>query len=155
MCAPLEKISAIDIATFSAAFSALFAAISSWQSYRIARKTKLNQLEKDLEDILKLAIEYPYMESKKFTNEWDNNKNSDDERYLRYDIYCNIVYNFIVRVYEYYKGDKLKIERFIDIKNWVNLHSQNWKNPVEPNENSEGYDIVFQKYINSYLKIEE
>ncbi len=155
MCAFLQKITAIDIATFSAAFSALFAAISSWQSYKIAKKTKLSQLEKDLEDILKLAIEYPYLESKKFTNEWDSNKDSDDERYLRYDIYCNILYNFIVRVYVYYKGDSLKIENFIDIKNWVNLHSQNWKNPVDPKENIEGYDIKFQKYINSYLRIDE
>ena len=134
-----------------ATISAIAAAISAWLTYSIAKRSELNDLEKNLDDILKIGIEYPYLESKHFTIRWNEFKETDDERYLRYDMFCNLVFNYIHKVYQHFNGDKSKIENYVDIKNWIRLHEQNWRNPIDPHENIDGYDEQFRTFINSYI----
>ncbi|MPM00719.1 hypothetical protein SDC9_46949 [bioreactor metagenome] len=134
-----------------ATISAIAAAISAWLTYSIAKRSELNDLEKNLDDILKIGIEYPYLESKRFTIRWNELKDTDDERYLRYDMFCNLVFNYIHKVYQHFNGDKSKIESYVDIKSWVRLHEQNWRNPIDPHENIDGYDEKFRIFINSYI----
>lgn len=109
-------------------------------------------LDRDLDSILNISIQYPYLEQSYFTNLWDPKEVSKDEAYARYDLFCNRVFNFLTRVYEHFKKDKKKIEDFVDVKSWVRLHQFNWKNPVDPNENIDGYDQDFRNFINQYLK---
>ncbi|MDL2228399.1 hypothetical protein LJC25_04285 [Bacteroidales bacterium OttesenSCG-928-K03] len=146
------------VTAFSALGSAIFAAISACQAKKsakqtnkIAQRNERNELDKRLDDILKIAIQYPYLESKAFTKQWDMYKGSDDIRYIRYDSFCNLIFNFIHKVYETYDKDKSQVENYIDVKNWIYLHENNWKNPIDPHENIEGYDEEFRKFINSYL----
>ena len=54
----------------------------------INKHNSLKRLDDQLENILKISIEYPYLESEKFTKTWILNKDSDKEEYLRYDCYC-------------------------------------------------------------------
>jgi hypothetical protein len=114
-------------------------------------KEKRKELTGELNKIIEIAIDYPYVESKSFTSKWDNNKDSDDERYLRYDMYCNRLYNHLHNVCDFFKYDKRKIEDFVDVKSWIRLHKQNWLHPVDENENIDGYDNTFRNFINSYL----
>lgn len=153
MCNLIEIIIAI-----SALGSAIFAAVSAWQvkksmekANEIAKRNEYNELVKKLDEINKIAIQYPYLESKAFTKEWNNKKGTDDIRYIRYDNFCNLVFNYIYIVYRTFDKDKIKVESFIDIKNWLYLHEDNWKNPIDPHENIEGYDLEFRQFINSYL----
>ena len=116
------------------------------------RRDERSELDRDLEHILNIAVQYPYLEQQYFTKEWTPEKVSTDEKYARYDIFCNRVYNFLHKTYEHFDKDKSKIEDFVDIKSWIRLHQYNWKNPVDPNENIDGYDSDFRDFINKYIK---
>ena len=137
------------IALFCALVSAVAAAISAGLTYRIAKSTKKDELQQKLNDILKLGIQYPQFENKAFTSQWKDKQNQ--EEYLRYDMYCNLIYNYLHDVYDFYDGDKSKIEDFLDVRNWVRIHEENWKNPVDKYENIDGYDKPFRDFINNYL----
>ena len=145
---------AIIIATISAlaaAISAYYSAKSSKITLDLYKKEKEEQLIVELNRILEIGIEYPYLESKEFTSKWNENKNNDKEEYLRYDMYCNLIFNYLHHVFEHFGKNKRMIESFVDIKTWIRLHKQNWLNPIDENENIDGYDNEFRTFINSYL----
>ena len=139
------------IACIASAVSALIAVVSAVMAYRFKRADRRLELEKELDRILEIGIQYPRFEYAPFTNDWNRHRGEDDEIYLRYDIYCNLLYNYIHHVYEYFDGDKKKIEDYVDVRTWIRLHRQNWQNPIDENENVDGYDEGFRNFINSYL----
>ncbi|KAA6318060.1 hypothetical protein EZS27_031882 [termite gut metagenome] len=157
MCVRVDIFNAI--AAIGTLLSAIFAAVSAYQAkksaeqtHNIAIRNEHNELDKKLEDILKIAIKYPYLEYRGFTSKWNEQKDRNDIRYIRYDNFCNLLFNYLHKVYEVFDGDKAKIENYIDIRNWIYLHEDNWKNPIIPHENIEGYDEKFRDFINSYIK---
>ncbi len=130
---------------------AAVAVVSAYLSYRFKKEDGKAELEKELNRILEIGVQYPHFEYKPFTSDWLSHRGKDDEIYLRYDIYCNMIYNFLHHVFEYYDGDKRKIEGYVDVKSWIRLHKQNWQYPADDNENIDGYDEPFRQFINSYL----
>ena len=59
------------------------------------RKSEIETLDKQLDDILKIAISYPYLETKKFCDTWDVKKaeeGEDIDKYQRYNVFCNLVF---------------------------------------------------------------
>lgn len=139
-------ITAAAIATLVSAGTS--ASISLW----INGSNKKKSIDDQLDGILKIAVQYPYLESEKFTKSWINNLDNDDEKYLRYEVYCVLLFNFLCRISDYYDFDKKKIENYIAIKDWVRLHESYWKNPSSSYENVDSYDKEFVDLINSYLK---
>ena len=79
-------------------------------------------------------------------------KEKNDASYMRYDIYCNLLFNFLSELYDFYNGDRVKIENFCDIKTWIRMHQLNWKYPIDPNENIDGYTQKFRDFIYSYIQ---
>lgn len=140
------------VSAIASVVCAAIAGISAWLSYKFKREDGKAELEKELNRILEISVQYPRFEYAPFTEDWNNKRGKDDENYLRYDVYCNMIYNFLHHVYDYYGGDKQKIEDYVDVKSWIRLHKQNWQNPVDDNENIDGYDEPFRMFINSYLK---
>ena len=62
------------------------------------RKSEIETLDKQLDDILKIAISYPYLETKKFCDTWDVKKaeeGEDIDKYQRYNVFCNLVFNYL------------------------------------------------------------
>jgi len=116
------------------------------------KRNQRKSLDDQLDNILKISIQYPYLESDSFTLSWDPNFDKNDDKYLRYDIYCTLLFNFLFRVSEFYRFDKKKIEDYIAIKEWVRLHEKYWKNPTSKYENLDGYEIIYVNLINSYLR---
>jgi hypothetical protein len=96
-------ITAAAIATFISSATATFVAI------RLNKSNAEKALNDQLDGIIKIAIQYPYLESQTFADTWTENKNSQDEKYLRYDNYCTLIFNFLSRLCEHYKFDKTKI----------------------------------------------
>lgn len=139
-------VTAAAIATIVSA--ATSATISLWINGNNQKKS----IDDQLDGILKIAVQYPYLESERFTKSWSTNCESDDEKYLRYEIYCVLLFNFLCRISQYYKFEKKKIENYIAIKDWVRLHENYWKNPSSSYENVDSYDKKFVELINSYLK---
>lgn len=149
------QLATVIVATISAsaaAISALISARSSNTTLNLYRKEKTAKLVDQLNRILEIGIQYPYFESKTFTQKWNEHKDSEDERYQRYDIYCNLIFNFLQNVWIHFDNNKSSVEEFVDIKTWIRAHKQNWLNPVDENENIDGYKEDFRKFINSYIK---
>lgn len=138
------------------AATAAILAISQWYwNSKIKKRDIELDLQKQLKSILDLTIQYPYLEDQAFTETWDTWMKRGcppDEGYLRYDQFCNILFNYIEVLYKVKKGDEKKIADFLDVKSWVRLHRQNWLNPRNPSENVDGYSKEFRRYINDFVK---
>ena len=69
----MENQLTILISTIAAAISAIFAAVSSIMTYSQYRKEKLQKLNDRLDEILKIGVQYPYVENANFISQWVNN----------------------------------------------------------------------------------
>ncbi len=83
------------------------ALITAFMSYRINQINERKELKKQLDEILNIAIEYPYLESESFTQTWLENKDSQKDKYLRYDTYCIRVFNFHLESIGFHKSDDM------------------------------------------------
>ena len=140
-----------SISALAAAVSAIYSAKSSRLTLELYKKDKEEKLLDELNRILEIAIEYPYLESQGFTSKWNEYRMSDDERYLRYDMYCNLLFNYLHHVFEHFDKNKEKVENFVDVKSRVRMHKQSWQNPMDESGNVDGYDEPFRNFINSYI----
>lgn len=142
--------------TFADLLPTLVAAILGLTQFFWSRRVKKREarmdLSKRLEGILKITIEYPELEDQAFVDQWDAMKDKGDERYMRYNQFSDILFNFLSDVYKHFNGNKEKIEEFVDVKTWVRIHSCLWLNPKMPGEIVDGYSENFRKFINSYIQ---
>lgn len=136
--------------------TALFAGVQIWTNFRNDRERRKERLDDRLDALLALTVQYPYLEHETITKEWSNwkqkNKGKYDEKFIRYDQFANMLFNYLVDVYEFYGKDKKKIDDYLDVKGWVRCHQQIWKDPYEQHENADGYSDDFRDFINSYLR---
>lgn len=102
-------------------------------------------------NIIKIAIQYPYLESSSFCNKWLENKESDDERYLRYENYCILVFNYLERLCKFHRFNKEKIQQDLNVKAWIRVHKTCWLNPSVPFENADSYDPQFKKIVENFI----
>jgi hypothetical protein len=125
-------------------------------SYLINRKNNYFNEERRIDEMLNqinmISIQYPYLEDRKFILEWGNNKDSSDDKFLRYDSYCIIVFNYLERLSAFYNYKTKKIERNVHISEIIKLHSEWWKSPTGDNENIEGYSKKFRIFVQKYIK---
>ena len=143
----------MEFSITSAAIATLISALTSATVTLWLNKNNIKRhIDEQLDSILKISVQYPYLESLTFTSSWMQGKNSDDEKYLRYEIYCTLLFNYLSRVASFYKYDKQKIQDYLDIKDWIRLHKDYWLSPSSSYENIDGYDEKFRSLINFYLK---
>lgn len=83
------------------------------------RTTQNNQkefLDKQLIELQRISFYAPFLEDENFTNQWNqmkvNYKNGnleqhDKEKFLKYDVYTEMLFNFIERVFVYTKMKKI------------------------------------------------
>lgn len=137
----------------SAAIATLISALTSaLVTLLLSNDKKKRHIDDQLDEIIKISIQYPYLESISFTSTWIPNKNANKEEYLRYDAYCTLLFNFLSRVSTFYQYDKKKIENYIAIKEWIRIHKDYWQNPETSYENIDSYDSQFRELINYYIK---
>lgn len=149
-CLPILKCAVFLLPTLAAIASAYFAYIANKLVKKQINDQKYKDLQDTLREILKIGVQYPYFERKDFTSAWSVQKYYDEEKYTRYDFYCNLIYNYLHDVFEYFEGDREKIEGYIDVKHWIRLHKANWIHSVD-DENLDAYDEEFRNFINSYI----
>jgi hypothetical protein len=141
-----------DITITAAAIATLISALTSALiSLWITKWNKSKNLDDQLDALLKIAIQYPYLESEQFTAQWTPDFDRNDEKFLRYDIYCILLFNFLSRLSAHNKHSHKKVENFIAVRDWIRLHSKYWENPTSKYENVDGYDKKFVEFIKYYL----
>lgn len=141
----------IDI-TSAAIATLISAATSATVSYLVTKSNKKRSIDDQLDGILKIAVQYPYLESRSFTERWTSKHDDDDERMLRYDMYCNMLFNYLARLSDHFGYNEEKIENFLAMKSWVRLHRKNWLDPREAYENVDSYGESFVKLMNKYTQ---
>lgn len=140
------------IAAIAAALTVVIAIIQGIYMWRQEDIRKKEYFQAKLARILELTIEYPYLEDPAFTQSWVEKKDAPDDKMMRYDQFCNLIFNYLEELYNYCDGKAEKIEKFVDVKSWVRLHHQNWENPRVSFENADAYSESFKSFVNSHLK---
>jgi len=136
----------------SAAIATIIATTTSTLVTLILYRTNYKrELDNQLDAILKLAIQYPYLENREFTNNWTSNYNLSDKKLSRYEVYATMVFNYLLRFSKFYKYNIKKIEKHLAVKDWVRIHRKYWYDPTVPNENIDTYDPPFRKLVEDYL----
>lgn len=144
----IDFYSALVAAIVSSVVSVIITLVMKiWQNRTDTRAS----LDAQLDSILRLAVQYPYLESEKFTNTWKENKNNTDDKYRRYETYATLVYNYLSRVCIFFNYKEKKINTYIDMKGWVELHHMYWHNPSKAGENENVYDERFKKIVHAIL----
>lgn len=128
------------------------AIVSASISIYISKKNERKSLSDRLDAIIKIWIQYPYLESTHFTNKWKNDFDRSDERWMRYEAYGTLLFNFLHDVADHFKYDAKKVEDYIAIKNWVRIHKKYWENPIEPHGQISDYGEKFANFIDRYVK---
>ncbi len=141
---------AIDI-TAAAIATIVSAATSAAVSLLIARNNIKKSLDDQLDGLLKIAIQYPYLESDSFTKAWTSKYDQNDEKHLRYEHYCTMLFNYLSRVAMHYKYKTEEIEKYVAIKNWVRCHAAYWRDPTDAYDTVDNYDKPFVEIIEKYL----
>ncbi|TCJ15236.1 hypothetical protein EZJ19_07975 [Parasulfuritortus cantonensis] len=137
----------------SAAIATLIsAATSATITLLLTRLNSRKSLDEQLDAILKIAIQYPYLESKDFTSTWTSSYNRNDEKALRYEVYCTLVFNYMSRLAKYHKYCEDKIDEHVALKPWARIHARYWRDPTEAYENVDTYDRPFVALVEGYLK---
>lgn len=137
----------------SAALATLLSALTSAVITLLINRNKYRgNLNEQLDMILRIGIQYPYLENKECTCKWEENKELQNEKFQRYELYCTLLFNYLERVCKHFNYNEKKIERFLGVKQWVRIHKDYWENPAESFENVDGYEIKFRELINNYLK---
>jgi len=138
--------------TSAAIATIISATTSATVTLVLAKLNSKKHLDDQLDAILKIAVQYPYLECEDFTNQWTSDYDRDNEKFLRYEVYCTLIFNYLSRVGAFYKYDAQIIEKFLAAKSWVRLHGKYWIDPTEAYENVDSYDESFVKLIEGYLK---
>jgi hypothetical protein len=117
------------------------------KQFNTDEKYKLNQ---NLNKLLDIDMQYPFLEDSAFVARWDLNKAANSDSALRYQYYCIYVFNFLQGICDYYRYDKRKIARYVDIDDLIGLHKSWWNLPE--NQTSESYDPEFRNFVNELYK---
>jgi hypothetical protein len=135
-----------DVLNFVA--TAIIATIVSWfVARRQVRAAERASLEHQVDELLRIAIEYPYLEDDEFVAEADN-LNTDKDKRLRYECYCCFVFNLMERVWRHCGGNREKVEQVIYVRELVLLHKRWW---LRASDNSLGYPKKFCEFVRTYL----
>lgn len=128
--------------------------------YKLSNEEKQKDfLNAQLFELQRLSFYDPYLENDNYTKEWDSLKGKyqnddllEDEKnkFIKYDIYTEMLFNFIYKSLEFYKT-KEKMEEFVDFKSWVNTHKAAWKNPLQTNSNKDVYGEEMFNLVNSWI----
>lgn len=154
----------MEIANWIAVSSAIFSFIAIIVTVIIYRLTQKSAKEIYLYDRLRelqmLTVKYTFLEDEQFIGQWndlkekiENNNISADERekFLRYDSYTEMLFNYVVFVFEYYETEE-KVLNFVAFKEWLRPHKLCWENPTKTHSNRDIYDEQICNTIDKWLK---
>jgi hypothetical protein len=116
-------------------------------------------LNQQLFELQRLSFINPHVENEDYTYQWNElkekykqgilkDKGLDD--FLKYDVYTEMLFNFIYKSLEFYKTKK-NLEKFIDFKSWINTHKYSWINPLQTNSNKDVYGDRMFNIVNSWI----
>lgn len=134
--------------------------IAFWLNYKSKKDTLESSLYSELLEIQRYSLYDTFLEDKNYTKQWDtlkeryekNELNGDEtNKFLRYDAYTEIIFNFICKSMEFYKSEK-KLLEFVDFESWIDIHAACWKNPLQAHSNRKVYGDKMFDMVNRWLQ---
>jgi len=122
--------------------------------------TQKEFLDKQLQEIQRLSFYDPFVENQNYTNSWVLNKelynrkelnNEDLNNFLKYDVYTEMIFNFLEMSFKFYKTEK-KLLNYVDFKSWLRIHAKCWQNPLQEHSNREVYGDKLCDMVDRWLK---
>lgn len=135
----------IFTALMSATVSAIVALVVATLTLRAHRRQHIENMISKLVDV---AITYPYLEDDKFCASW-NEVDKNDEKTMRYDNYCCLVFNLLETLWKQCNGNAKRIEAIFFAREMIVRHQRWWKSE---RNNLGGYEIKFHRYIDTAIK---
>lgn len=124
------------------------------------RNNQKEFLDKQLIELQRISFYDPFLEDEDFTNQWNQMKekyksgNLDKEsrnNFLKYDVYTEMLFNFIEMSFKVYKNEK-DLLNYVDFKSWVRTHQQCWQNPLKDHSNREVYGKKICDTVDNWIK---
>ena len=138
--------------TSAAIATIISSAVATIVAMCLNKRNHEKSLYSQLDGILNIAIQYPYLENRTFTENWTSKYNPDDEKALRYEIYATRVFNYLSHFANFHGYKTEKIEKALAMRDWVRIHKKYWYDPSKPNENIDTYDKPFVDLVNNCLR---
>lgn len=126
------------------------------------KKDRENRINERLFKIQDLSMQFPFLENKKFIDGWIDFKkkynsgdvnydNEETQKYLQYEQYCEMIFNFVSDIYTLNNKKESSLSDSVALKPWVRAHKYWWGNPLEDYSNHDIYDKSLCSIINNWL----
>lgn len=134
--------------------------ITFWLHHCSNVDNKKTFLDNQLIELQRLSFYDTFVEDENYTHKWLETKKKylnkqlpeeEIKKFLKYDVYTEMLFNFIERAFSVYKTEE-KLLNYIDFKSWIRNHSVCWKNPLQPHSNREVYGDKVCDMIDKWLK---
>lgn len=135
------------LSAFGPVFAILF---SIYSYYRISWKERARDIRRQNSELIRLAMQYPYLESESYLKTWS--RASQDEDAIRYGLYCTEIFNMIEDLFRLCRGDKKRMNNILYFQEYINDHKGWW---ISETPITSGYDEDFSEFIESCIKEEE
>lgn len=126
--------------------------ITLYVTRRNSKTQEFAAINSQINELLKISIQYPKLEHPSFTSSWNENRINPTEDYIRYDNYCTMVFNCLERTSKFFNHKEDEIQKFINMKDWIRLHKQNWSSPSVPHENADSYSTEFVNLVEKMIR---
>ncbi len=137
----------------SALISAVVAAVVSIAVTAVSiRNSRVSVLIERVAELNRLAIEFPYFEDDRFCRNLPSSHAKYDEKYLRYENYCCLVFNLLEAIWLHYRGNERAMARVVYPRELILRHKGWWSAPCEKADNALGYATAFAAYVNRVVK---
>jgi hypothetical protein len=133
---------------FSALIGCGFAYFTFSKQFDATEKARLND---GLNKILDINMEYPFLVDSNFVTRWNKDKTSTKDSSIRYQTYCDYVFNFLQDVCDYYGYNKKKIDNFLDVADLIGLQKEWWNLPEQ--RDSDTFPEEFRDFVNGYYNL--
>jgi len=138
--------------------------LSTWIAiglyYKSKRDVEESALYSELLEIQRFSFYDPFLEDKNYTQQWDtlkekyekNELNGEElNKFLKYDAFTEIIFNFLYKSFRFYKSEK-KLLEFVDFESWLDTHKKCWKNPIQAHSNRKVYGQKMFNMVENWLK---
>lgn len=129
------------------AFGPILAIAYAYFSFRSMNKINSEkEILKINSDLLRIAMQWPYLEDTLYGSKWDRNSRDPDD--IRYNLYCTEVFNLLEELYKLYNGKKDDMINLLDIDEYIINHKKWWYEEVSK---TGGYGKDFRNFIDNYI----
>lgn len=115
------------------------------KEYDATEKARLND---NMNKLLDVDLQYPFLEDSVYIAHWAANKNAHNDSALRYQTYCTYLFNTLEDVCEYYHYSKIRIDRYMDVSDLIEMHKAWWD--AYTRQNTASYGPEFVSFVSQY-----